>query len=307
MALFLRDVLVNISNPETGLNQDFAGATLRIRFSIEKNTKSNSNTARVEIYNLSEYTRNLIREFDDTVTVSAGYSEGYGNKLMFKGQITKINHKKELPDIISALECGDGIKKARETRASVSYEEGSKTRDIIQDLANKLELPIKSIPDDIKESYVQGFSHTGSVKEALNKVVEKAGLEWSIQNEEIQIIKKRNVTKSPEIIISDLEGLIEQPEKLNDLEANLIGDQPKPGYRIKTLLNPDIEPGIKVFLQSPNVQVDQPEYRVEKVTHTGDNWGGDYVTEFTIVEITPPAEVILPSKTVTISRPTITG
>jgi len=307
MALFLRDILVNINNPETGLDQNFAASTLRIAFMVEKNTKADSNTAKVDVYNLSEYTRSLLREFDDTLTISAGYSEGYGNKLMFKGQLTKINHKKNLPDIISTLTCGDGVKKTRETRASVSYEEGSKSSDIIRDLANKLQLPIKEIPDDIKETYLQGFSHSGSVKEALNKVIDKAGLEWSVQNEEIQIIKKRNVTKTQEIIISQLEGLIEQPEKLHDLEANLAGAQPKPGYRIKMLLNPDIEPGIKVFLESPNVQLEQPEFRVEKVTHTGDNWAGDFITEFTIVEITPPAEVILPGKTVTISRPTIEG
>lgn len=285
MALFLRDILVNIKSNDNSLNQDFAGATLRISFTIEKNTQPNSNTATIQIWNLSDYTRNLLKEFDDTVTISAGYEEGYGRKLMFVGQVTKINHRKNLPDITTELNCGDGIQVLRETRASVSYAEGTKVDTVLKDLSSKFNLPIKEIPDDIKQEYIQGFSHVGSVKDALNRITDKANLEWSIQNQEVQIIKKRQVTKSPEIIVSNLEGLIEQPEKLNDLQDNLIGAQPKPGYRVKSLLNPDIEPGIRVFLTSPSIQVDQPVFRVEKVTHTGDNFSGDFVTEFTINEI----------------------
>lgn len=285
MALFLRDILVNIKSNDNSLNQDFAGATLRISFTIEKNTQPNSNTATIQIWNLSDYTRNLLKEFDDTVTISAGYEEGYGRKLMFVGQVTKINHRKNLPDIVTELNCGDGIQVLRETRASVSYAEGTKVDTVLKDLSSKFNLPIKEIPDDIKQEYIQGFSHVGSVKDALNRITDKANLEWSIQNQEVQIIKKRQVTKSPEIIVSNLEGLIEQPEKLNDLQDNLIGAQPKPGYRVKSLLNPDIEPGIRVFLTSPSIQVDQPVFRVEKVTHTGDNFSGDFVTEFTINEI----------------------
>lgn len=285
MALFLRDILVNIKSSDNSLNQDFAGSTLRISFSIEKNTQANSNTATIQIWNLSEYTRNLLKEFDDTVTISAGYEEGYGRKLMFVGQVTKINHRKNLPNITTELNCGDGIQALRETRASVSYAEGTKVDTVLKDLSSKFNLPIKEIPDDIKQQYVQGFSHVGSVKDALNRITDKANLEWSIQNQEVQITKKRQPTKSPEIVISDLEGLIEQPEKLNDLQENLIGAQPKPGYRVKSLLNPDIEPGIRVFLTSPSIQTDQPVFRVEKVTHTGDNFSGDFITEFTINEI----------------------
>ena len=196
MALFLRDVLVNISNEQDGLNQDFAGATLRISFAINKDTKSESNTASVEIYNLSEYTRNLVKNYDNTVTISAGYTQGYGNKLMFKGQITKVKHRKELPDIITEITIADGIKKLRESRASVSYKEGTSAGNIVEDLSKKLELPIKEIPEDLyNQSYVQGFSYVGDIKEALNKVTEKSGAEWSVQNEEVQILKKRNVTK----------------------------------------------------------------------------------------------------------------
>lgn len=260
----------------------YSGSDLRVIFNVNKTTKKNSNTASVDIYNLSESTRNSIRELDSKLTLSAGYESKGGAQLIFIGDVTRVNHRKNYPDIISSIEAGDGVKNKREKRQNFSYEEGTSVNDVLSNVAGALGLSLRELPSGIEGEYIQGFSYVGSVSDALDKVTKKAGLEWSIQNEELQIIKKNDGFDSSPLSISFLDGLLEDPERLNDIKSDLTEDLTRPGFRVKTLLNPQIEPGGKVVLvdgQAPGL------YRVEQVNHSGDNFDGDFVSEFVLGEI----------------------
>lgn len=269
MALFNRIVSVS-------LKSGFSSDELFISFNVQKTAKEQSNTATVTIANLSANTRNSIKEIDDVLTLSAGYQEDTGAKVIFVGDVVRIKHNINPPDIITEIECGDGVKTLRETRGSVSFKDGTPADNVLKDLTGKLGLPLREIPEGLSDQYVQGFSHAGSVRDAINKVTDRLGLEWSVQNEEIQIIKKNEPSKGSPIDISFATGLLEFPEKLDNLRDNLVDVQPPPGIRIKTLLNPDYVPGRKVFLKEgefPGI------YRIERVTHSGDNKDGEFISE----------------------------
>lgn len=269
LALFNR--VVNVS-----LSSGFSSDNLFVSFNVQKTAKEQSNSCTVTIANLSEQTRNSIKEIDDQLTLSAGYEEDTGAKVIFIGDVVRIKHNINPPDIITEIECGDGVKKLRETRGSTSYKDGTPASNVLNDLAKKLGFPIRELPEGISEQYLQGFSHAGSVRDALNRVTDRLGLEWSVQNEEIQVLKKNLASKGSAINISFQTGLLEFPEKLDNLRDNLTETQPPPGIRVKTLLNPDFVPGRRIFVQEGEFP---GFYRINRVTHSGDNRDGEFISE----------------------------
>ena len=274
MSLFNRQVEITVAG--------FTTNQLRVKFDIEKNTDPESNSADIEIYNLSENTRNQIRELDEPIELRAGYDDDVGPKLIFTGDIVKVRHELRFPDIITRIKANDGIKATREKRSSVSFNTGTNGLTALQDVANKLGLGIRDIPNSISGQYLKGFSYAGTVKDALNKITERLGLEWSVQNNELQVLPKRGTIPGASVLISYAEGLIDAPERLSDLKNNLIEDKPNPGYKVKNLLNPNLEPGGVINLQGPNAS---GSFRIERVQYRGDNYGGDFLSILEVTEL----------------------
>jgi hypothetical protein len=279
MALFNRVISVDFKDSS---GSTFTTPDLRIKFDIQKTREASSNTAKLQIYNLSEASRNRIRELDDSVIVRAGYTQDAGAKIIFTGDVTKINHEFQPPDVISLIECGDGIKNLREQRDSVSFGTGTKADIVLKDLATKMGLPLRPLPQGLTNEYVTGFSHVGSTKDALNKITDRLDLEWSIQNGELQILKKREPVVGVPVQVNFTRGLLEQPERLRDIKANLIGDKPKPGYKIRMLLTPELIPGGRINLTEGTFP---GEFRIERVNHVGDNFDNDFYSEMEVTEI----------------------
>jgi hypothetical protein len=131
-------------------------------------------------------------------------------------------------------------------------------------------------------------------------VVQGTGLEWSIQNQTLQVIAKRGTTKRQAIVLAADSGLIGYPERMREgarekarvkdertgKRANLVSAaQQRDGWRVKSLLLPQINPGDLVKLESRSTE---GFYRAESVKHTGDSEGGDWQTELELVDRNAP-------------------
>lgn len=252
---------------------------LRITFDIVKTGQSTCNSASINIYNMADNSRNEIKELDDDIEVRAGYEEHGGTKLVFIGNILRVNHSYSLPDVVTKIEAGDGIKVLRDQRQSVSFEEGTEVATVLKEVSSNLGVDIRELPKDITGQYLNGFSHVGSVQNALNKICDRIQCGWSIQDGQLQVIKDNGASVHAPVKITLVEGLLERLEKLGDARQFLIDtDLPtQAGYKFRTLLNPDIQPGRIVTLTDY-----AGKYRVERVQHTGDNYEGDFVS---IVEV----------------------
>lgn len=252
---------------------------LRITFDIVKTNESICNQVSITIYNLSENSRNEIKDLDTEIALYAGYSEYGGPKLVFKGNVLRVNHTYALPDIMTKIEGGDGVKALRETRHSVSFEEKTQVIDVLRKVASDLSLEIRELPTDVTGEYAQGFSHSGSVKDGLDKVCQRIGATWSIQDNQLQITKDASASVHAPVKITKIDGLLEKLEPLGDVRQHLLGsgEAIKSGYKFRALLNPDIQPGRKLTLGGyPGA------FRVERVQHQGDNFEGDFIS---IVEV----------------------
>lgn len=269
-------------------NADFDGYTetilikgLRVSFSILKSTSSTTNSAVIKIWNLSQDNRNLIKDFGDEVTLYAGYREQGGPQVLFVGDTTTVMHVYELPEIITVLECGDGDKYINRLRVSLTYGENISAQTIISDIASQMANqetgePLRFVEFASSNNivYRQGFQFVGMAKDALDSVCNYLGLQWSIQNNQLQVIPINGTISEPIIQVNESNGMQGVPQRYTyrALELYRSVEERNTGYKVNVALNPFILPGSKIDLASTHLKIRGP-YRVETIRHEGDTYG----------------------------------
>lgn len=262
-------------------NDDFTGyiATiiikgLRVSFSIVKSLSSTTNSAVIRIWNLSQDNRNLIKDFGDEVTLYAGYRDEGGPQVLFIGDTTTVSHIYDLPEIVTVLECGDGEKYINQLRVSVSYAANVQARTIISGIASQMGIQFVEFASSNNLVYRQGFKYIGMGKDALDIVTDKLGLQWSIQNNQLQVIPVNGTISEPIIQVNQGNGMQGIPQRYTyrSLEPYRAIQQRNTGYKVNVALNPFILPGSKIDLASSHLNFRGP-YRVETVRHEGDTFG----------------------------------
>lgn len=269
--LFLRKVSLQVvSNAGTEIIDN-----LRIAFDIEKTNESVPNPAHIKIYNLSDKNRAMVEDYSTRVILSAGYQNTCG--IIFSGNVVRTKHKKvqklqsvthryEDVDIITEIEAADGGNRYRNAYTLRSYPPGAKLVNIVQDLVNDLGLPANvdysALPQNVQ--YIHGYSIGQDTRYALDNICKTYGLEWSIQNETVQIISKDKTIKTEIIILNSKTGLVSSPIKTSA------------GCDFETLLYPALTPGCPVKIESKFVN---GIFKIQKVIHIGDSHDGDFLSK----------------------------
>jgi len=275
--------------------------SLRIQFDIEKTSKKDPNKSTIKVYNLGKTSRAEIEKPDTRVVLYAGYIEEGGPILIFKGGVDYAWSKKEGADIITEFELGDGSQEIRDTTISVGYGKGIKSTQVLNDVAKKMGLPL-TLPSNAPErSWNNGLSYYGPARTLLDKVVQGTGLEWSIQNGNLQVIEKGMVTTRQGVLISQESGLVGSPERERLSNAHThkqkkgeketgppIVEPDYDGWRVKTLLMPSLNPGDRIKLEAQFVT---GVYRIEEIKHNGDyDASGEWQSELKVVDPKKPID-----------------
>ena len=273
---------------------------MRVTFEVEKNAAEEPNVHTVRVYNLQPERRREFEENDLRVRLYAGYGEEEGPLLMAAGAIVDAFSYFDGPDVITELRVADGYVEIRDTAVSLGYAEGASSAAILRDLAGQMGLPLLLGEDVPERTWSNGFSFYGPARSALHKIVAGTGAEWSIQNQELQVVAKRGVTRRQAFVLASDSGLVGYPErttenarekaKVRDVttgnDARLVSSrQQRQGWRVTSLLLPTINPGDLVKMESRTVQ---GFWRVESVQHQGDSDGGNWQTELQLVDRNAP-------------------
>lgn len=255
--LYLRQVYLTIASTAGGVKRF---TNLRVSFEIEKTNESNPNAARIDVYNLSEATRSLLEAANTRVVLEAGYKDTVA--AIFMGNVTKVVHEKSGPDLVTKIEAADGDNRFRNSRVERGFPAGVKTRDIFQKLSSDLGLPMSSSLDVIPNTqYANGLTLSGLVRDQLDELCQKNDLEWSIQDETLQITPAGRATLDAVVLISPQTGLVGSPNKT------------KKGVEFISLLQPKLRPGRRVKIESKAVN---GIFKLRKVVHVGDSHQGDF-------------------------------
>lgn len=269
---------------------------MRVTFEVSKDAQEDPNDHKIRIYNLAADTRRALEEPGLRCVLYAGYAEEGGPLLMASGSVVYAYTWYELPDVVTELAVKDGYTEVRDTAVSIGLGPGAQASTIIRDVARQMGLPLVMADDVPDRRWQQGFSFYGAARTALHKVTQGTGLEWSIQNQQLQVVRRRGTTRRKAVVLAADTGLIGYPERTREAarekarvrdsqtndDARLVSArQQLDGWRVTSLLLPTINPGDLVKLESRTVQAFQ---RVEAVRHYGDSAGGDWQSELQLVD-----------------------
>ena len=269
---------------------------MRVTFEVSKDAQEEPNDHKIRIYNLAADTRRALEEPGLRCVLYAGYAEEGGPLLMASGSVVYAYTWYELPDVVTELAVKDGYTEVRDTAVSIGLGVGAQASAIIRDVARQMGLPLVMADDVPDRRWQQGFSFYGAARTALHKVTQGTGLEWSIQNQQLQVVGRRGTTRRKALVLAADTGLIGYPERtreaarekarVRDSQTNddvrlVSARQQLDGWRVTSLLLPTINPGDLVKLESRTVQAFQ---RVEAVRHYGDSAGGDWQSELQLVD-----------------------
>lgn len=270
---------------------------IRISFDIQKDIKSEPNENLIKIYNLAPQTRQAVEKQDLRCVLYAGYTEENNTTLLASGDIATAYSYRDGADWVTELFALDGLVEIRDTAVSLGYASGVNSTLILNDIATKMGLKLVASNTLSERKWANGFSFYGAARKALDKIVAGTGLEWSVQNGELQVVNKGKPTKRQGVVLAVDSGLIGSPERTREAargksadsedqkQANRkrtsLSNQAQDGWNVKSLIVPQINPADKVKLESVSIS---GWFRAETVKHTGDSHSGDWITEMHLVE-----------------------
>lgn len=271
---FLRAARLRVGAVGT-LEKEYVG--FRVAFKIEKNLESNPNTSTISIYNLNESSRARLEAKDAICSLDVGYGEEL--EQIFVGNVAKAFTKKVGTDFVTEVECGDGEKAFQEAKVDISFPPGATMQQVLDKVASSFKSVtsggVKSIKNFLLtqfKSFGTGLVLSGSSKDILDNLTKTAGLEWSIQDGELQFLEAGKGTLETAFEVSSSTGLIGSPGKIKAASV----DGPQGGIEFQVLLQPKLRPGRLVKISSAGVS---GVYRATKVVHEGDNQGGTWLTK----------------------------
>ncbi len=236
---------------------------LRMVFEIEKTRTASANTGKLTIFNLSPDTAALL-EHEPEADVQIILEVGYGDNLdmLFIGDLTNSSTSPQGADWITDIECSSGMSATKSARIDKSYAANTPYKtiaaDIVKSLQNAGQVVAGSMADLKNQIAQNGFSAAGMSHEILERVMRAMGGEFSIQDNEIQIIEKDGHTPDEAVLLTPRTGLIGSPIKKNK------------GIEFKALIQEKIRPGRRIKIESKGVN---GIYTVRVCRFSGDTHG----------------------------------
>lgn len=257
--LFGRDVRVTVL-PSGREGVEIRG--LRMEFDVEKTSTSAPNSLNLKIYNLSDKTVSSINRRDYSLRLEAGYQESIA--LLYAGDVQTVIDEWQPPDRLTTLECGDGHSVLRTSTLFESFAAGTSARTIFERVANAMNVPLGEVRGVDDRQYVSGFSAAGSARTVLDTLCRRLKVRWSILDGVLVVLPLGEATREEIVVLSPDTGLIGSPERTDE------------GLRFRSLLNPKLNPGRRVRIESRSLT---GEVVARKVRHSGDTHGDKWETE----------------------------
>lgn len=239
---------------------------LFMQFDVEKTSEKTPNRVRIQITNLNETSRSTLEQKNVIVRLEAGYQ----NQLdeLFIGNISRGSSERGGHDWVTSIEAGDGEKAFGAAQVNTTLGPGANTKQVLETLATALGKGIGSIKGVLDTDIFQnGITLTGDVSQRIDEITDKMGLEWSIQDDKLQVLPPDVPSEEIGIILTPETGLIGSPVRRE--EAKKGGKF----LEFNALLRAQIKPGISLRIQSREVD---GFFKIRKAQYSGDNRKGPF-------------------------------
>ncbi len=152
---------------EIGNVKDAKETVLHVSFSVEKSDAESANTAKVQVWNLSDQNLKILDGKDCIVELKAGY--GGKNALILAGNITNVVTTPDNADRMTEIDVVDGRVELRDTVLSVSFNGMVDSRSVYEYIAEQMGVTIVFAEDLEFMVFPNGFSFVGQARTAIPK------------------------------------------------------------------------------------------------------------------------------------------
>lgn len=260
-----------IGDYQTG--QGLQVTDLQVTFDISKSSdnKKKTNSASIEVYNLSEEHIRLLDTDYPAAVFSAGYLDTGGPRRLFSGQVTHTATRKSGTGRVTQITMGTGYVELNQQVLSEFVPEGQSPKAATERL-------IKAIGADrgvfngtnLNNPLIYGYPLSGTPKEMLDEICEKYACNWQLDDGVVYVHDNdRGNTENFQqaYVISEGTGLIESAYRVSgDRQRSKKDKVKKPGIQMKILLNSDIRAGDIIRLEDTLIT---GWFKVESLRHYG--------------------------------------
>lgn len=253
---------------DDGQALDLSG--FRVTFSVEKTAVETPNTAKIEIWNLSESTASRILSGDlKRIVLQAGYEEN--SAVIFDGNIIKSTRERVGADVIVTIEAGDGDRAYTYAIVSKSIGAGYTDSDVADAAANDMVergakgVSAEAVNTDVR--YPRGRVLFGPSRKIAREVAKTTDCQWSIQDGRVTFCKVESAAKGKQaFLLSPQSGMEGSPTVDKD------------GIKVASRLNPVLRIYDPIMLESEFVK---GTFKILTVKHEGDTHASVWTTEIT--------------------------
>lgn len=256
---------------------------LQVTFDISKSTnnKNRTNSAAIEIYNLSDEHIALFDVAYPAAVFSAGYKDTGGVKRLFSGQVNNVSTRKSGTERVTQVTLGTGYTDLNHQVLSEVVPPGRDVRAAIESLR-------KSIGADrgvyngtnLNNPIIYGYPLTGTPKDMLDELSEKYNLDWQLEEGVLYVHdndRGNSENFNEAYVISKYTGMIDLPYRVSgDRKRSKKDKVKKPGVQMKILLNSDIRAGDIIRLEDTLLN---GWYKVTDIRHSGGWRSPNWTTE----------------------------
>lgn len=258
---------------------------LRFKFEVLKNqvTSRLQNACKLEIYNLSESTREKIKDRGEQIQLEVGYGDEL--RTLFNGQLRRAFSVHEEVEWITTVYANEEWQPVQNSTVSKEWAAGTETSEVLSDLAKTFGEPadgfllsdLGSLP-----KILTPLSLTGSSAAAMDSLAETHKFTWGWVDGRLEISGENADFEEDQVVeISSTTGMVGSPI-VTDL-----------GIEVVTLLNPALKVHRKIQIKSAGAGVKvglietreivptlhEGIYVIGQVESVGDTHGNEWVSK----------------------------
>lgn len=95
------------------------------------NASGGANTSTITVHNMASSTRELVEVVGNYIILKAGYAQDEELKVIFTGQVSSFETRREGADLITVFQCSDAYTPNNSVRVSKKFIKGNTWKDVI--------------------------------------------------------------------------------------------------------------------------------------------------------------------------------
>lgn len=256
---------------------------LQITFDITKaaNNKQRTNSAAIEIYNLSAESLKLLDTDYPAAVFSVGWSQT-GLKRLFADQATNVTTRSSGTDRITQIQMGERYKEINHQVLSSLVAPGRTVKDVLEDIRKAIPGVSRGVFNgtNLDSPILYGYPLIGTPKDMLDELSAKYSIDWQIAD---GILYANNSDRAfsenfdQAYVISRYTGLIDNVYRVSGDKRRSKKDKvKKQGVQFKVLLNPELIAGSIIKIEDTLIN---GWYKIDSLRHYGGYRDTSWYTE----------------------------